>query len=259
MVRTLWHKLFSQGQSEVQRGDRWARVRQGLRKPRRCLPARYVPVLHALEDRCLLSTFHEYAVPDNGFGVNLTGITAGPDGNVWFTNAGDLFRSSRGEIESITPTGTITTFPQPLNTQPTAIVTGADGNLWYGGHFPESFDHAVIGRITTDCTATRFLLPPRLRRSGFRFSRECCHSRSRRQCLVWPVRVYSWRGCDRAHQSGRPGHQFLHCPRPFWGGVALLSGRATWVLSDPITSSDSWGAGEWGSCCWPTTHNCSER
>jgi streptogramin lyase len=128
-----------------------------------------VPVLHALEDRCLLSTFHEYPVPDNGFGVNLSGITAGPDGNVWFTNAGDVFRSSRGEIESITPAGTITTFPQPPNTEPTAIVTGADGNLWYGGHFPESFGQPAIGRITTGGTATTFLLPPGFEGQGFGF------------------------------------------------------------------------------------------
>src|SRR5262249_23636050 len=60
-------------------------------------------------------------------------------------------------------------FPQPPNTQPRAIVTGADGNLWYGGHFPESFEQPVIGRITTDGTPTRFLLPPRFGGQGFGF------------------------------------------------------------------------------------------
>jgi virginiamycin B lyase len=129
-----------------------------LRHPSRRRPARYVPVLHGLEERCLLSTFNEYPVPDNGHGVYLSGITAGPDGNVWFTNAGSNFRDGEGEIESITPAGAITTFPQP-HTLLGAIVTGADGNLWYGGNFPESFERAVIGQITPDGTVTKFFLP----------------------------------------------------------------------------------------------------
>jgi hypothetical protein len=130
-----------------------------LRKPRRRpqRPVRYVPVLHALEVRCLLSTFHEYPVPDNGLGVNLSGITAGPDGNVWFTHAGTFPHD--GELESITPAGAITTFPQPPGTSARAIVTGADGNLWYGGIFRESFEQAVIGQMTTDGTVTKFFGP----------------------------------------------------------------------------------------------------
>jgi hypothetical protein len=46
MVRTWWHKLFSQGQSGVQRGDRRARVRQRRMQK---------PWLEALEDRTLPS------------------------------------------------------------------------------------------------------------------------------------------------------------------------------------------------------------
>jgi probable HAF family extracellular repeat protein len=49
----LWQRLFSQGQSDVQRGDRRARVRQ------RRIPK---PWLEALEERCLLS----YQVTDLG-------------------------------------------------------------------------------------------------------------------------------------------------------------------------------------------------
>ena len=53
MVRTWWHKLFSQGQSGAQRGDRWARVRQRLRlrlalEPLegRDLPSLFAPVVY---------------------------------------------------------------------------------------------------------------------------------------------------------------------------------------------------------------------
>jgi probable HAF family extracellular repeat protein len=53
MLRTLWHKLFSQAQSGVPRSDRRIRVRQrSLQKP----------LLESLEERCLLS----YQVTDLG-------------------------------------------------------------------------------------------------------------------------------------------------------------------------------------------------
>jgi len=53
MVRTWWHKLFSQGQSGAQRGYGRARVRQRRRQK---------PLLESLEERCLLS----YSVTDLG-------------------------------------------------------------------------------------------------------------------------------------------------------------------------------------------------
>ena len=46
MVRTWWHKLFSQGQSRTHRGYRRARVQQRLM---------HKPLLESLEDRTLLS------------------------------------------------------------------------------------------------------------------------------------------------------------------------------------------------------------
>jgi streptogramin lyase len=66
-------------------------------------------------------------------------ITAGPDGNLWFTEWG------KNMIAKITPSGTITEYPLPAGaTQPDAITAGPDGNLWFttfGG--PGS-----VGRIT---------------------------------------------------------------------------------------------------------------
>src|SRR6516165_9295778 len=46
MVRTWWHKLFSQAQSRAHRGYRWARVQQRLM---------HKPLLESLEDRTLPS------------------------------------------------------------------------------------------------------------------------------------------------------------------------------------------------------------
>src|SRR5215467_8204965 len=54
------------------------------------------------------------------------GIVAGPDGNLWFTEA-------RGnQIERITPDGKITEFALPTaNSSPGSITVGPDGNLWF--------------------------------------------------------------------------------------------------------------------------------
>ncbi len=52
-------------------------------------------------------------------------ITAGPDGNMWFTNPnGDT-------IGRITPRGVVTEFQLAKDTHPQTITAGADGNLWF--------------------------------------------------------------------------------------------------------------------------------
>lgn len=67
------------------------------------------------------------------------GITAGPDGNLWFTEA------AANKIGRITPDGSITEFPIPTAaSRPRKITAGPDGNLW----FTESSGNK-IGRITT--------------------------------------------------------------------------------------------------------------
>ena len=71
------------------------------------------------------------------------GITAGPDGNLWFTEYSD--RGNR--IGRITPAGVVTEFNLPSSlAEPTGITAGPDGNLWfiessYNGYNPK------IGRI----------------------------------------------------------------------------------------------------------------
>ena len=53
------------------------------------------------------------------------GITAGPDGNLWFTEFGV------GKIGRITTGGTVTEFPAAAGGNPQFIVVGSDGNLWF--------------------------------------------------------------------------------------------------------------------------------
>src|SRR5260221_6830523 len=76
------------------------------------------------------------------------GITAGPDGNVWFAESGG------NKIGRITPSGSITEFPTPTKSSgPWGITTGPDGNVW--------FTEVVgkIGRITTGGSITEFPIP----------------------------------------------------------------------------------------------------
>ena len=127
----------------------------------------------------------EYDLP--GLTSEIFGITAGPDGNVWFTDYG------RSSVGVITPDGHITEYPTPTNVPGTAgIVTGRDGNLWFieragkigtctrGGQiteqplgstadpgelalgsdgnfwFTQGFNHA-LGRITPSGVTTEFM------------------------------------------------------------------------------------------------------
>jgi streptogramin lyase len=53
------------------------------------------------------------------------GITAGPDGDLWFVRA-----SAPGIVRS-TPTGSMTEFTENLSGPALTIVTGPDGNLWF--------------------------------------------------------------------------------------------------------------------------------
>jgi virginiamycin B lyase len=71
------------------------------------------------------------------------GITAGPDGNLWFTEAAN-------DVGRITPTGSITQFRvggvcvANEGCEAFGITSGPDGNLWFTEELA-----GEIGRITT--------------------------------------------------------------------------------------------------------------
>jgi hypothetical protein len=78
-------------------------------------------------------------------GAGVVDITAGPDGNLWFTEVPN-------KIGRITPLGVITEFSAGITpgTDLSGITAGPDGNLWFteGG--------GVIGRITPLGVVTEF-------------------------------------------------------------------------------------------------------
>jgi streptogramin lyase len=81
------------------------------------------------------------------------GITRGPDGNLWFVD-------ERGNIDRITPSGTVTPFSLPAASFPFAITAGPDGNLWFT-ETVTSTGNANVGRITPAGAVTLFPLPDR--------------------------------------------------------------------------------------------------
>jgi len=89
-----------------------------------------------------------YALP---VGTKPYDLTVGPDGNLWYTGYGS------NKIGKVTPTGVVTEYVIPtVNSQPTGIATGADGNIW----FLESAATAnKVGRVTTSGTFAEFVLP----------------------------------------------------------------------------------------------------
>jgi streptogramin lyase len=99
--------------------DRTARAR---RRPADRVRAR--PRLEGLEDRCLLSpTITEFPLPTASDAPYW--ITAGPDGNLWFTTGGGI-----GMINPATHA--IAQFPVPTaSAGPHQITAGPDGNLWF--------------------------------------------------------------------------------------------------------------------------------
>lgn len=132
----------------------------------------------------------EFAIPTAG--GKPYGITAGPDGHLWFTEEagnkigrmttggavlnefvvptsgsqpegitsgpdGNLwFAEVGGKIGRLTPEGVFTEFPLPsADGSPRFITTGADGNLW----FSQLGTRNTIGRITPQGVLTEFPIP----------------------------------------------------------------------------------------------------
>jgi virginiamycin B lyase len=82
-----------------------------------------------------------------GTGRNPTGIVAGPDGNLWFTEKGN---GGMGKIGWMTPAGVVVNEKDVGgSTAPTGITVGPDGALW----FTEQGTNR-IGRITAAGTVT---------------------------------------------------------------------------------------------------------
>ncbi len=102
----------------------------------------------------------EFVIPSNAsFPLEyVAGLTAGPDGNLWFTQ---FTTGTPGNVGRITPDGAVMLFPADEGM--TGITTGPDNNLWFGQSIQQMVNNQVtfvgeIGRMTSDGTLTRFPL-----------------------------------------------------------------------------------------------------
>ncbi len=89
----------------------------------------------------------EYPLPPTMEYTFPSGITTGPDGNLWFT--GDFL------IWKVTPTGAFTNYAIPSSRDSESpIVTGPDGNLWFTERY-----HNRIGNVSTAGVFTEYPIP----------------------------------------------------------------------------------------------------
>jgi streptogramin lyase len=89
-------------------------------------------------------TITEFPLPSGGKPIS---ITAGSDGNLWFT------RGSGDQIGRMTPEGDVSQFPDPGGGHPWGIAAGPDGNLWY----TDILNPPSIGRLSpSDGEVTEF-------------------------------------------------------------------------------------------------------
>jgi virginiamycin B lyase len=108
--------------------------------------------LAGVSGHALAVTISEFQIPSaNSYPM---GITAGPDGALWFAENGCGFGGC-SKIGRITTDGTITEFAAfPSQTGPINITPGPDGALWFTDFYNN------IGRITTTGAITEYPLPP---------------------------------------------------------------------------------------------------
>lgn len=78
-------------------------------------------------------------------GSSPAGITAGPDGDLWFTE-----EIGTGRIGRITPGGVVTEFSAGISDEAGGITVGPEGNLWFAER------DGKIGRITPKGVVTEF-------------------------------------------------------------------------------------------------------
>jgi virginiamycin B lyase len=106
----------------------------------------FTPVVGRIAADGTVTEFPLAVDPNNplGAGSAPTAIVAGPDGNLWITEA------AGGTIDRVTPAGAVTAFPIPTpGSHPTGIAAGPDGALWFT-------EAGKVGRIASDGTITEF-------------------------------------------------------------------------------------------------------
>ena len=100
--------------------------------------------------------FAEYSGPAGAAsfesGILLNEVTAGPDGNLWFTEGYEFGVPT--QIGKMTPAGVITLYSVPSGSSEGGITVGSDGNLWF-----TEYRTGKVAKITTAGGITEFSIP----------------------------------------------------------------------------------------------------
>ena len=192
------------------------------------------PGVEPLESRRLLTTLHEFALPSAGTGGNMPeGITAQPNGQVWFT------KTSSNQVDSISTSGTLGT-PISVGAVPEGIIY-AGGEIWVAEK-----GAGAIGRIDpVTHQYTEFPVPTSVRsRWGSPTTRSTSWSTSPRTSPGRGGRARSATSTPR--RSARPrGSRRRRCPTPRprprpWGSrTMLLTATSGSSRTGPIRSGCS--------------------
>jgi virginiamycin B lyase len=111
------------------------------------LAAMLTTLVTLLGGQSLSAIFTEYPIPTAN--SSPVGITAGPDGALWFTE------TNGQKIGRITTSGVITEYAVPTaSANPQSITAGPDGALWF-----TELHGQKIGRITTSGVITEYSIP----------------------------------------------------------------------------------------------------
>jgi streptogramin lyase len=86
-------------------------------------------------------------------GIQAFDITAGPDGNLWFTGDTNL---GGGVIGKITTSGKVTEYTAGISGPVENITLGPDGNLWFTGTRFNEMGNVMLGKITTSGVVTEY-------------------------------------------------------------------------------------------------------
>jgi hypothetical protein len=97
----------------------------------------------------VITNVYQLTGGDIACGPTCASLTAGPDGNIWFTQG-----ESTPQIGRITVTGQITYFPLTGLHGAGDIVWGEDGNIWFA-----AVQDQLVGRISPHTTAMTFFSP----------------------------------------------------------------------------------------------------
>jgi streptogramin lyase len=103
-------------------------------------------------------TITDFPIPS---GSNLTGLAAGPDGNIWFTEIAYTFSGGTPKIAKMSPTGSILseyTVPSTFLSSGTSnvgpITSGPDGAMWFGEGGTTT--QLAVGRVTVSGGFTEY-------------------------------------------------------------------------------------------------------